>query len=159
MLILKWLAIVVVVLIVGVLLIAQLGLLQGKPPADLGVRDGRLKPPSRTPNSVSTQAELHPDNPGRAYAQIAPLPARGDAAATMAKLRGIVEAMPGAKVITSEPDYLYVQFTTRLMRYVDDAEFWFDPKTQTVQLRSASRVGGKDYGVNRGRIEDIRSRW
>ena len=159
MLILKWLAIIVVVMIVGVLLIGQLGLLQGKAPADLGVRDGRLKPPSRTPNSVSTQAELYPDNPAHDYAKIAPLPARGDAAATMAKLRGIIETMPGAKVITSEPDYLYVQFTTRLMRYVDDAEFWFDPKTQTVQLRSASRVGGKDYGVNRGRIEEIRARW
>jgi len=159
MLILKWLAIIVVVLIVGVLLIGQLGLLQGKPPGDLGVRDGRLKPPSRTPNSVSTQAALYPDNPARDYAQIAPLPARGDAAATMARLRGIVEAMPGAKVIKSEPGYLYVQFTTRLMHYVDDAEFWFDPATQTVQLRSASRVGGKDFGVNRGRIEQIRSRW
>src|SRR6476659_5874080 len=106
MLILKWLAIVVVVLIVGVLLIGQLGLLQGKAPADLGVRDGRLKPPSRTPNSVSSQAELYPDNPARAYAQIAPLSARGDAAATMAKLRGIVEAMPGTRVIKNEPDYL-----------------------------------------------------
>jgi len=159
MLILKWLAIIIAVLIVGALLIGQLGLLQGKPPADLGVRDGRLKPPSRTPNSVSTQADLYPDNPQRAYAQIAPLPARGDAAATIARLRDIVQAMPGARVVKSEPGYLYVQFTTRLMHYVDDAEFWFDPTTQTVQLRSASRLGGKDFGVNRARIEEIRARW
>jgi uncharacterized protein (DUF1499 family) len=159
MLIVKWLLIIAVVLVVGALVAGQLGLLQGTAPGDLGVREGRLKPPSRTPNSVSTQADLFPDHPMRANAQIAPLPARGDAAATMAKLRGIVEAMPGAKIVKSEPGYLYVQFTTRLMRYVDDAEFWFDANTQTVQLRSASRVGRKDFDVNRRRIEEIRAAW
>lgn len=158
MLILKWLLVIVGVLIIGALLAGQLGLLQGRPPADLGVRDGRLKPPSKTPNSVSSQAALYPENPMRAYAEIAPLPLRGDGPATIARIKGIVESMPGARVVTSRSDYLYVQFTTRLMRYVDDAEFWFDPASQSVQLRSASRLGGKDFGVNRGRIEEIRAR-
>jgi uncharacterized protein (DUF1499 family) len=157
MLILKWFVIVLALLVVGAVLIGQLGLLQGKPPDDLGLRDGRLKPPSRTPNSVSSQAGLTPDHPMRAYAEIAPLALRGDGPATIARIKAIVQAMPGAKVVKSEPDYLYVQFTTRVMRYVDDAEFWFDPVSQVVQVRSASRVGGKDYGVNRGRIEAIRA--
>jgi len=157
MLILKWFLIVVVVLIVGAVLIGQLGFLQGKAPDDLGLRDGRLKPPSKTPNSVSSQAALYPDHPMRAYAEIAPLPLRGDGPATIAKIKAIVEAMPGAAVVKSEPDYLYVQFTTRIMKYVDDAEFWFDPAAQVVQVRSASRVGGKDFGVNRKRIEAIRA--
>jgi uncharacterized protein (DUF1499 family) len=74
----------------------------------------------------------------------------------MAKLRRIVEAMPGAQVVQSRDDYLYVQFTTRWMKFVDDAEFWFDPVAGVVQLRSASRVGRKDFGVNRARIESIR---
>ena len=43
----------------------------------------------------------------------------------------------GAKVIKSEPDYLYAQFTTRLMKYVDDVEFWFDPAANAIQVRSA----------------------
>ena len=157
MLIFKWFLIVVVVLIVGAVLIGQLGFLQGKAPDNLGLRDGRLKPPSKTPNSVSSQAALYPDHPMRAYAEIAPLPLRGDGPATIAKIKAIVEAMPGAKVVKSEPDYLYVQFTTRIMKYVDDAEFWFDPAAQVVQVRSASRVGGKDFGVNRSRIEAIRA--
>ena len=64
--------------------------------------------------------------------------------------------MPGAKVVESRDDYLYVQFSTRLMKFVDDAEFWFDPAAGVVQVRSASRLGRKDFGVNRERIESIR---
>jgi len=44
------------------------------------------------------------------------------------------------------------------MRYVDDTEFWFDPGAGVVQVRSASRVGSSDLGVNRARIEAIRAR-
>jgi uncharacterized protein (DUF1499 family) len=74
----------------------------------------------------------------------------------MAQIKRIAETMPGATVVESRSDYLYVQFTTRLMKFVDDAEFWFDPASGAVQLRSASRVGRKDFGVNRARIESIR---
>ena len=44
------------------------------------------------------------------------------------------------------------------MRFVDDTEFWFDPAAQVVQVRSSSRVGHGDLGVNRERIEHIRAR-
>jgi uncharacterized protein (DUF1499 family) len=94
----------------------------------------------------------------RARAEIAPLPLSGSGPATIAKIKAIAETMPGARVVKSEPDYLYVQYTTRLMRFVDDAEFWFDPAAQVVQVRSASRLGHGDRGVNRERIETIRSR-
>jgi uncharacterized protein (DUF1499 family) len=43
------------------------------------------------------------------------------------------------------------------MKFVDDLELWFDPVNQTVQVRSASRVGRKDFGVNRQRVEALRS--
>ncbi len=72
------------------------------------------------------------------------------------QIRRIAEALPGAKVVESRDDYLYLQFTTRWMKFVDDAEFWFDPVNNVVQVRSASRVGRKDFGVNRARIETIR---
>jgi uncharacterized protein (DUF1499 family) len=65
--------------------------------------------------------------------------------------------MPGATLVTDRPDYLYVQFETRWMKYVDDAEFWFDPQAQVVHVRSASRIGRKDFGANRDRIEGIRA--
>lgn len=57
----------------------------------------------------------------------------------------------------SEPDYLYAQYTTPLMKYVDDVEFWFDPVKGAVQVRSASRIGQSDLGANRKRIEAVRA--
>lgn len=158
MTIIKWGFIVIALVVITGLLAGQLGLLKGTPPNDLGVNDGKLKPPSNTPNSVSSQASLYPDHPQRTYADIAPLPMKGNASATLDRIAGIIEAMDGAKIIEREPGYLYAQFTTRLMKYVDDAEFWFDPDTEVIQVRSASRLGKSDLGVNRERIEFIRQK-
>jgi uncharacterized protein (DUF1499 family) len=143
--------------IVFALLAGQFGLLGGKAPTDLGVREGRLKAPAKNPNSVSSQAAFWP---GSEAAQIAPLaPAPGaDLAATMQRLQAVAVSLPGARIVESRPDYLYVQFTTRWMKFVDDTEFWADPATNTIQVRSASRVGRKDFGVNRARVELIRER-
>jgi uncharacterized protein (DUF1499 family) len=154
--ILKWSSLGIAALALLVLLAAQLGAFSGRPPGQHGPRDGRLKAPSKTPNSVSSQADLWAQHPMQDYARIAPLALKGSGPATIAQIRRIVEAMPGARVIESRDDYLYVQFTTRWMKFVDDAEFWFDPAAGVVQLRSASRVGRKDFGVNRARIETIR---
>jgi uncharacterized protein (DUF1499 family) len=138
-----------------VLLAAQLGAFAGRPPTDLGVRDGRLKAPSPTANSVSSQAGLWPGHPQREGAAIAPLPLlSAGPQATMQRLRRIVEDMPGAQIVIANDRYLRVQFTTRWLRFVDDAEFWYDADAGVVQLRSASR----DFGVNRERIETIRAR-
>lgn len=153
------LLVLVVLLVLATLAAGQAGLLQGRPPVARGVEGGRLAPPSATPNSVSSQTSLWPGHPQAAYARIAPLPARGDAAATMARLRDALAAMPGAEVVEARPDYVYARFTTRWLRFVDDAEFWFDPAAGVVQLRSASRLGRRDFGVNRARIEALRSTW
>lgn len=157
MFIVKWFAIVVLLLAVVAIVAGQLGFLQGTAPTDLGVHDGKLKPPSMTENSVTSQAALYPDHPQRRYADIAPLALKSDGPATIAKIKAIVECMDGAKVVRSEPDYLYAQFTTRLMKFVDDVEFWFDPAANVIQVRSASRVGRGDLGVNRRRIEAVRT--
>lgn len=157
MVVLKWVVIVAVVLALGLIGAGQFGLFEGRTPPDLGVSAGRLKAPSATPNSVSSQTALWPDNPQREAAAIAPFALRGDGPATIAKIRSVVEAMPGARVVASRADYLYVQFSTRLMKFVDDTEFWFDPAAQVVQVRSASRVGKGDMGVNRKRVEAIRT--
>src|SRR5882672_1087590 len=89
-----------------------------KRPANLGVKDGRLAPPKRTPNSVSSQ----PD-PADAEHYIAPIPFKGDAVAAMAAVRNAVEGNAAATVIRAESNYLYAEFRTRLMRFVDDVEF------------------------------------
>jgi uncharacterized protein (DUF1499 family) len=146
--------------VLAVLLAGRFGLFSGKAPTTLGVHDGRLKAPARTPNSVSSQADLWPDAPLKDYARIAPIAfvAGGDGKATLARIAAIVEDLPGAKIVEQRDDYLYAQFTTAMMRFVDDVEFWVDPAAGVVQVRSASRVGRKDFGVNRARIENVRAR-
>ncbi|MCV0440710.1 MAG: DUF1499 domain-containing protein [Hydrogenophaga sp.] len=144
--------------IVLALVATQAGLLNGRPPADLGVKDGRLKPPSRTRNSVSSQATLHPDHPQRGYATIAPLPFKGGGAAeSMRALDAVLRDIPGIAVVEQRSDYVYAQAQTRWLKFVDDLEFWANPASGTVELRSASRLGREDFGVNRQRIEAIRT--
>ena len=156
---LKWLGIGAAVVAVLLWISGQLGLLAGTPPSNLGVRDGRLARPSATPNSVSSQARLWPDHPQGEYADIAPLALlRSDGPATIAKLKTLLATEPGATLIDSRADYLYVQYTTRLLKFVDDVEFWFDPANKVIQVRSASRIGRSDFGVNRQRIEALRQR-
>jgi uncharacterized protein (DUF1499 family) len=157
MLAIKWIVIVILALVVSALVAGQAGLLHGKAPTDLGVQQGKLKAPSLTDNSVSSQADLYINNPQRKTSSIAPIEVQGDGLSTMAKLKGIVEGMDGAKLITTAPDYLHAQYTTSLMKFVDDVEFWFDPAKNVIQVRSASRLGESDLGVNRKRIEAVRA--
>ena len=158
---LKWLLVALLVLALVAVAAGQLGLLRGTPPGDLGVKDGKLKRPSKTPNSVSSQADLWPGDVQQAYARIAPLALvsgdTGSGAATLAALKAAVQAQPGAQLVKAEGDYLYAIFSTRVMKYTDDVEFWFDPAAKVVQVRSASRVGRGDFGANRTRVEAIRA--
>ena len=117
-----------------------------RPPKNLGARDGRLAPCKRTPNCVSSQADAAD---GEHY--IAPLAFTG----TIAELRRAIETLPRVTVIREAPDYLYAEFRTPLLRYVDDVEFL--KAGDRVHVRSASRLGRRDFGVNRRRVEEIRA--
>jgi uncharacterized protein (DUF1499 family) len=154
-----WLGGLALALVLGAIGAGRLGLLQGRPPGDLGVHDGRLKAPSTTPNSVSSQAVLYPDHPRSREAQIAPLAYEGDGAAAMARLAALVQATEGATLVERRADYLYATYTTPLMRFVDDVEFWLDPAAHVIHVRSASRIGHGDRGLNRARIEALRARF
>jgi len=156
----NWALLLAALLIAGLLALltaGQLGLLSGRMPTDLGVRDGRLKPPSPTRNSVSSQADRWRDAPQRRYAQIAPLRYDGDDAQAMPRLLAVLAQMPGASVIEARPDYVYAQFTTRWLRFVDDVEFLLAPGEGVIHVRSASRLGLEDLGTNRRRVEAIRA--
>ena len=140
----------------GLLGAGQAGMLEGKPPQNLGVVDGKLLPPSATPNSVSSQADLYPDHPQKDYAQIAPFSFTGDGQQAMQTLAQVLTAMADTRVVKQEADYLYAQSTTAWLRFTDDLEFWLDPLSNQIQVRSASRLGRKDFGKNRARVESIR---
>lgn len=152
--------VVLIAVVVALLLVAgQLGWLQGETPSDLGVKNGRLKPPAVNPNSVSSQAALYPENPFRAYAEIAPLAYTGDATAAFARAAALVRAMPQTMVVTQSPGYLYAQCHTRWLNFTDDLELYLDETAQVIHVRSASRVGKGDLGVNRSRVETLRTRF
>ncbi len=119
----------------------------GTRPSNLGVTDGRLAACPSKPNCVNSQS-------GQGGHAIAPLPFSGDPAAAMRRVKTVVEAMPRTRVIESRPDYLYAEFSTPLMGFVDDVEFFCDGKV--IHVRSASRLGYSDLGVNRKRVEAIR---
>ena len=111
------------------------------------MKDGRLAPCKRTPNCVSSQAD-----PADREHYIAPIAFHG----SMQELRRAVESMARATVISGERNYLYAEFRTKLMRYVDDVELYYDEKQGVVHVRSASRLGRRDFGVNRNRVEALR---
>jgi uncharacterized protein (DUF1499 family) len=104
-----------------------------------------------SPNCVSTAAtdERH---------AIEPYPFDGSAVDAKARILAIVNEMPRAKVVAHEENYLHVEFRSRIFRFVDDVEFFFDEADSLIQFRSASRMGYSDMGVNRSRMEEIRSR-
>ena len=150
---------VAIALVIGLVLAgAQFGMLSGRRPADLGVKDGRLKPPSLTRNSVSSQADGYADHPQRAYATIEPLPSkRLSATDSLQVLERVLSGMPGIVVIERRPDYMHAEAQTRWLKFVDDLEFWANSATGQIEVRSASRLGREDFGVNRQRIESIRA--
>ena len=144
---------------IPVLLIAagQLGMLTGSLPANMGVTDGKLKTLSATRNSVSSQAKLYPDHPMNSFAAIDALPSMGDTAASMGRLLTALQTMPGVRITVQQSDYLRAEASTKILGFVDDLEFWFNPQAQVIELRSASRLGREDFGTNRKRIEAIRA--
>jgi len=112
-------------------------------PTNLGVKDGRLAPCKRSPNCVSSQAD-----PSDAEHSIAPL--KG----SLADVRKAIEALPRTRIISADANYLYAEFRSKLLGYVDDVEFF--SQGAALHVRSASRLGRRDFGVNRARIEQIR---
>ena len=115
----------------------------GEPPQDIGARDGRLIACPESPNCVSSyeSSEEH---------SIAALDGN------LNQIQQVLIAMDGANIVEQSSDYLYAEFTSSLMGYVDDVEFLYDAATNTTQVRSASRIGYSDMGANRSRVEAIR---
>ncbi|MGK7924913.1 MAG: DUF1499 domain-containing protein [Spirulina sp.] len=118
----------------------------GKRPTNLGVKNGKLAACPGTPNCVSSQST-------KSQEKVAPLPL-----VSMAKLRQVIEGMVLTKIIKETDNYLYAEFKSKLMGFVDDVEFYLDKNAKVIHVRSASRLGQSDLGVNRKRVEEIRAK-
>lgn len=114
----------------------------------------RFAPCPDSPNCVSTQAPA--DDKEHA---IAPIPYTGSLANAKQRLLALINTMPDTTIRMDEPDYIHVEYRSRLMRFVDDVEFYLDDATHQIHFRSSSRLGRGDLGVNRKRMEEIRQRF
>jgi len=126
-------------------------LFAGKRPDNLGVRDNKLAACPNTPNCVSSQSS-------DAVHQIEPLTYSSTPEKALANLKQVIQSLPRTKIITETQNYLYAEFTSAIMGFVDDVEFYLDEQAKVVHVRSASRLGKSDLGVNRKRIEAIRAK-
>ncbi|MDB9321478.1 DUF1499 domain-containing protein [Nodularia spumigena CS-591/04] len=124
----------------------------GKRPQNLGVNNGKLASCPNSPNCVSSQ-DTDPQH------IISPLTFTSNPQTALANLKAIIQSLPRTKIITETEDYLYAEFKSALMGFVDDVEFYLDPQANVIQVRSASRLGQSDLGVNRQRIETIRAKF
>ena len=118
---------------------------------ETGLVDGQLRPCPNSPNCVSSEEEK-----GRAY--IKPLDYDSTAAEAWDRLKNAVQAI-GGRIEADQDHYLRATFRTAIYRFVDDLECRLDPDNNVIHLRSASRAGHSDLGVNRKRVERLRERF
>ncbi len=102
-----------------------------------------------SPNCVSSQAT-------QASHRVEPLRYRGDAEAALQRLAALVSGLERSTIVRRRPDYLHVEFRSRVFGFVDDVEF-VSTRQGVLDVRSKSRSGHYDFGVNRRRVEAIRA--
>ena len=143
---LRWLGLLPVLVTASLFLSARMA----RTPDDLGLRDGRLAGCPDSPNCVSTTAT-------DARHSIEPLAIEGDPEAAWQTVREAVQALPRTEIVTEQPDYLHAEVRSLVFRFVDDLEVHLDRAAGKIHFRSASRTGYSDFGVNRKRVESLRS--
>ncbi len=122
----------------------------------LGIENGQLTECSATPNCINSQIkdEKH---------YIEPLLSNASALDIKKHTLRILNEFKRSKIVMTEDNYIRAEFTSIVFRFVDDVEFYFPTTTTskeiTIHIRSASRVGHSDFGVNRKRIEQIRNKF
>ncbi len=138
-----------VVILLPIVMFAVLSLTSRRP-STLGPVAGKLRSCPDSPNCVCS-CETSGSH------AIAPLVWKGDAREGLARLKSVIETIPNTRCEPSDhSDYLHAEFTSTWFRFVDDVEFLVDSAAGVIHVRSASRVGHSDLGVNRHRVERIR---
>lgn len=122
----------------------------GAPPAGLG--GSSLKQCPKSPNCVSSQA-------GDSEHAIAPITYSDSRAEAYARLKMVLSEMTRMTIVGEKEDYIHAEAKSLIFRFVDDVEFYFPAEGKVIHVRSASRVGNSDLGVNRKRVEEIRERF
>lgn len=122
----------------------------GSAPTNLGINEGQLAACPSTPNCVVSQG----NDPAHA---IEPITYTGDRQVAYETLKQVLSVVPRTEIIQEEsPAYIRAESRSRLLGFVDDVEFYFPDGENIIHLRSASRLGESDLGVNQRRLEQIR---
>ncbi|KJH69987.1 DUF1499 domain-containing protein [Aliterella atlantica] len=124
----------------------------GTRPNNLGVNLSQLTPCPSTPNCVNSQSVDTEHS-------IAPLTYNSSSLEAWANLKGAIATFSRAKIIQEADNYIYAEFTLPVVGFVDDVEFQLDEQAKVINVRSASRLGESDLGVNRQRVENIRTKF
>jgi len=137
----------------GLVLVCLMGLAtiaHGATEGELGVKDYRLASCPDSPNCVCTlnDSEEH---------AIVPYRYRKTLDEAKAVLKQVFSERSRTELVQEEAAYLHYEVKSLLFRFVDDVEILFDDASKTIHFRSASRVGYSDFGVNRRRMEEVRS--
>lgn len=112
------------------------------------LENGKLRLCPKSPNCVSSESDIE-------MTAIAPVTYHGDSQKAFEQIKAVLLTM-GGNVRSEESGYLWVTFRSRLLRYVDDVEVRRVPGENVLHIRSGSREGYSDMGVNRKRVEHIR---
>jgi uncharacterized protein (DUF1499 family) len=145
----KSLAMIVVGLVlVGFLAYVVMAFLSQKQPDNLGLQNGQLKPCPDSPNCVCS--ESHSQSDAQHFIEAI----KGNKQTWVKLKQTIIEQ--GGHIQTESSDYMHITFSTAVFHYVDDVEARFDRAQHVIHLRSASRIGRSDFGVNRQRIKRIK---
>jgi uncharacterized protein (DUF1499 family) len=124
----------------------------GKPPENIGLHNKQLTDCPNSPNCVASQTT-------DADHSIVPLEYKGEKKMAFIKLKKVIASLDGMTLVTENDQYLHIECKSAIMGFVDDLEFYFPddpPDEKTIQVRSASRLGYSDFGVNRKRVEQLR---
>ncbi len=122
----------------------------GKSP--IGIYNDRLMPCPSSPNCISS----HEADPSRFVEPLRYTVTRKQA---WDAVLSILNESPRARVVTTHDNYIHAEFRSMIFRFVDDMEFFFDDAAPLIHVRSASRIGYSDLGVNRKRVEVFRERF
>jgi uncharacterized protein (DUF1499 family) len=117
--------------------------------AAIGLNNDRLSACPSSANCVVSQN-------GDEKHTIEPITYKGDRTAAQETLLKVLSVVPRTKVIEQTDNYIHSESTSRIFKFVDDVEFYFPEAENVIHVRSASRVGESDLGVNRRRMEQIR---
>ena len=133
-------------------LIIALSLLScaGSRPPNLGVANSRLADCPSSPNCVSSDAE-------DSEHKVPPLLLNVPAIEAWRVVRQIVLQLPRTHIVNESRDYLHAECQSAVFGFVDDLELHLRTDEGVIAIRSAARLGKSDFGVNRQRVEDLRS--